>query len=100
MPTPGGVVGQAFEMLNLRKTPSAPADFVRESRPEPGSVDYQPLRPLPLPDAAKKRKTQAELDATRTDLEAALDKNRRAAAHVSGPDLVAPEGKKKRPAQK
>ena len=85
-PTTGGeLVGKALDALKLREAPPPPADFVRESRPDPGAVDYQPFTGAAR-DPDRKKKTPVELQATTDDLEAALARNRKAAARVKTPD--------------
>jgi hypothetical protein len=64
----GGVVKQAAELSGFAKTPSEPAQFVRDQRPE--TADYIPIGRVPP--SRDKIKTQAEIK----QAEAALDGTR------------------------
>lgn len=81
--SPGAVVGDVLDALHLRQEPPAAADFVVRSRPAPGSLDYQPMKPT---EKSEKKKTPAQLDALGAELESALAQNRRAGARVAAPD--------------
>lgn len=79
--------------LGFGSEPIPPADFVVRSRPDPASIDYTPLTP---PERGANVKTSAEIEAMQADLDAALARNRRAAARVKIPDVAAPAAPKKR----
>jgi hypothetical protein len=79
----GELVGEALDALHLRAEPAPAPDFVEKARPDRNSLDYKQMAPT---DKSSKKKTPAELDALGSDLERALEKNRRAAARVKIPD--------------
>lgn len=93
----GQLVGNALETLNIKRATPPAADFVRATRPDSSQLDYTPITPAAR-DPKKKKKTQAELDATKSDLEAALLRNRRAAASVGRPVFPGAAAKKQRAA--
>jgi len=88
--TGGEAIGGVLDALSLRSQPSAPADFVLRSRPDARGLDYAPLTPV----ERSRSKTPAELEAAQADMDAALARNRRAAARVKIPDVAAPRKRK------
>jgi histone H1/5 len=88
--TGGEAIGGVFDALSLRPQPSAPADFVVRSRPDARGLDYAPLTPV----ERSRSNTPAELEAAQADMDAALARNRRAAARVKIPDIAAPRKRK------
>jgi hypothetical protein len=79
----GELVGGALDALHLRAEPAPAPEFVEKARPDRNSLDYKQMAPT---DKSSKKKTAAELDALGSDLERALEKNRKAAARVKIPD--------------
>ncbi len=79
----GAMVGNVLETLHLRQTPPPAQDFVVRSRPAADQLQYQPMKPTEKPTG---KKTPAQLDALGTELEGALERNRKAGARVAAPD--------------
>jgi hypothetical protein len=88
--TGGEAIGGVFDALSLRPQPPPPADFVVQSRPDARGLNYAPLSPV----ERSRGKTPAELEAAQADMDAALARNRRAAARVKIPDVAAPRKRK------
>ncbi len=82
----GAVVGGVLDALHLRETPPPPADFVEKSRPQPETMGYRPLAAKPEP---SKKRSAAQLDALGAELDAARQRNLRAARNVKALDAPA-----------
>jgi hypothetical protein len=81
--TVGGAIGNVFESLGVRKPPPAAPDFVRDSRPPPEQLDYEPMKPKP---ASETKKNVESLSASGPELERAAAEARRRASRVKVPN--------------
>lgn len=81
--TGGSAIGGLFEALGLRKPPPPAPDFVRESRPSPAQLDYEPMTPKPT---SEPKKSAEALSATGPELERAAAEARRRASRVKTPN--------------
>lgn len=84
--TAGGAIGNVFESLGLRKPPPTPPDFVRDSRPPPEQLNYEPLKPKPETSASDSKKSVQSLSTAGSDLERAAAEARRRASRVKVPN--------------
>jgi len=80
----GEAIGRIFEGANLRNPAPPPADFVVNSRPEPGGEDYAPFA-APGAATGAKKKTAKDFEAIGADLSRAGALNRARAAEVGRP---------------
>jgi hypothetical protein len=83
----GEAIGRIFDATNLRRAPETPPDFVVNTRPEPGALDYTPLS-TPQPNDRTPKKTPAELEAIGNDLARAAASNKDKAARINIPDAA------------
>lgn len=81
--SPGSAIGTVFDALGLRKPPPETPDFVRESRPSPGQLDYEPMTPKPATDS---KKSVQSLSTAGPRLESAAAEARRRASRVKVPN--------------
>jgi hypothetical protein len=81
--TGGSAIGGLFEALGLRKPPPPAPDFVRESRPAPDQLNYEPMKPKP---ASEPKKNVEQLSAAGPALERAAAEARRRASRVKSPN--------------
>jgi hypothetical protein len=88
----GEAIGHILDDTNFRRAPPTPPDFVVNTRPDPGALDYTPLA-TPQPKDRSPKKTPAELEAIGADLARAAAINKEKAARIKTPDAAAPAAK-------
>lgn len=94
----GEAIGRILDGTNLRRAPPAPPDFVVNTRPDPGALDYTPLS-TPQPTDRSPKKTPAELEAIGADLARAAASNKDKAARIKTPDAAAPAARSASPSK-
>lgn len=84
--SPGYILSEIQQSMGFYKVPEAP-DFVKQARPDPSALNYQPLKPPPRNFHSEVNKPASRLEAEApaiSELETARARNQARAASVGG----------------